>query len=150
VNNTLPPADPKVSARERFEDHRSDVSCARCHRLIDPLGAPFEMYDAIGNYRTMDGPRPVDSEGELTGTRNSDGPVKDAVELVARLAATDEVRECVARQWLRYALGRQEAPDEAPSVAEALRAFRESSYRIPALLVAIARSDAFRYQQVSP
>jgi hypothetical protein len=150
VNNSVAPADPKVSARERFEEHRSDVSCAKCHRLIDPLGAPFEMYDAIGNYRTMDGPEPVDSEGELRGTRNADGPVKNAVELARRLAGADEVRECVARQWLRYALGREETPEEAPSLQAAMKSFRDSGYRIPALLVGIAKSDAFRYQQVGP
>lgn len=150
VNNTLPPADSKVSTRERFEDHRADVSCAQCHRLIDPLGAPFEMFDAIGNLRTKDGPNPIDSEGELTGTRASDGPVKNAVELARRLATADEVRQCVARQWLRFALGREEAPAEATSLAAALKAFRASDYRIPALVVAIAKTDAFRYQQVSP
>jgi hypothetical protein len=149
VNNTLPPVDSKVSARERFEDHRADVSCAQCHRLIDPLGAPFEMFDAIGNFRTKDGPNPIDSEGELTGTRRSDGPVKNAVELARRLSTADEVRACVARQWLRFALGREEAPDEAPSFAAALEAFRASDYRIPALVVAITQTDAFRHQQVS-
>jgi hypothetical protein len=149
VNNTLPAADPKVSMRERFEEHRSDVSCARCHRLIDTLGAPFEMYDAIGNFRTMDGPAPVDSEGELRGTRASDGPVKNAVELVQRLASADEVRTCVAKQWLRFALGREESPEEGPSLQASLAVFRESGYRIPALLVGIAKSDAFRYQQVA-
>jgi hypothetical protein len=150
VNNTLPPTEAKVSARERFEEHRAEVSCAKCHRLIDPLGAPFEMFDAIGNYRTKDGPADVDSEGELTGTRNADGPVKNAVELARRLATADEVRECVARQWLRYALGREETPDEAPSLSAALAAFRASDYRIPALVVAITRTDAFRNQQVTP
>jgi hypothetical protein len=148
VNNTLPPADPKVSARERFEEHRAEVSCARCHRLIDPLGAPFEMFDAIGNLRTKDGPIPIDSEGELKGTRASDGPVKNAVELARRLATADEVRDCVARQWLRFALGREEVPDEARSLADAMRAFRASDYRIPVLAVAITRTDAFRFQQV--
>jgi hypothetical protein len=150
VNNTLPQADPKVSARERFEEHRSDVSCARCHRLIDPLGAPFEMYDGIGAYRTKDGPQPVDPEGELRGTARSDGPVKDAVELADRLAAAEEVRSCVARQWFRYALGRDEEGEDAASLQTASRAFRESGYRIPPLLLAIATSDAFRFQKVSP
>jgi hypothetical protein len=150
VNNTLPPADPKVSMRERFEEHRSDVSCAKCHRLIDPLGAPFEMFDAIGNYRTMDGPSPVDSEGEITGAGTADGPVKTAVELVDRLSKSDVVRECFARQWFRFALGREEAPDEAPSLSAAIKAFRESDFRIPSLIVAIAKTDAFRYQQVAP
>ena len=150
VNNTLPPTDSKVSARERFEEHRAEVSCAKCHRLIDPLGAPFEMFDAIGNFRTKDGPADVDSEGELTGTRNADGPVKNAAELARRLATADEVRECVARQWLRFALGREETPEEAPSLNAALAAFRASDYRIPALVVAITRTDAFRNQQVTP
>jgi hypothetical protein len=150
VNNTLPAADPKVSTRERFEEHRSDVSCARCHRLIDPLGAPFEMYDGIGNFRTNDGPAPVDSEGELKGTKHNDGPVNNAVELVHRLAQADEVRTCVARQWLRFALGREETPEEEPSLQAALEVFRGSGYRIPALVIAITKTDAFRYQQVSP
>jgi hypothetical protein len=150
VNNTLPPTDGKVSARERFEEHRAEVSCAKCHRLIDPLGAPFEMFDAIGNFRTKDGPADVDSEGELKGTRNADGPVKNAVELARRLAGADEVRECVARQWLRFALGREEAPEDGPSLSAALAAFRASDYRIPALVVAITKTDAFRNQQVMP
>ncbi|HXU83403.1 MAG TPA: DUF1588 domain-containing protein, partial [Polyangia bacterium] len=150
VNNTLPPTDAKVSARERFEEHRAEVSCAKCHRLIDPLGAPFEMFDAIGNFRTKDGPSDVDSEGELTGTKKNDGPVKNAAELARRLATADEVRECVVRQWFRFALGREEAPDEAPSLVAALTAFRAADYRIPALVVAIAQTDAFRNQQVSP
>jgi hypothetical protein len=150
VNNTLPPTDAKVSARERFEEHRAEVSCAKCHRLIDPLGAPFEMFDAIGNFRTKDGPADVDSEGELTGAGAADGPVKNAVELARRLATADAVRECVTRQWLRFALGREETPEEAPSLAQALAAFRASDYRIPALVVAITRTDAFRNQQVIP
>jgi hypothetical protein len=150
VNNTLPQADPKVSARERFEEHRSEVSCARCHRLIDPLGAPFEHFDGIGAWRTEDGPRPVDAEGELRGTEHADGPVKDAVELVAKLAASDEVRACVARQWFRFALGRDEVAEDAASIAAANAAFRDSGYRIPALVAAIASSDAFRYQTVRP
>ena len=150
VNNTLPPADPKVSARERFEEHRSDVGCSKCHKLIDPLGSPFETYDGIGNWRTKDGPRPVDSEGELTGTAKQDGPVKNAIELVGKLAASDEVRLCVAKQWLRYALGREDGDDDAASLEVAMRAFRGSDYRIPALIAAITTTDAFRYQQVIP
>jgi hypothetical protein len=150
VNNTLPQADPKVSMRERFEDHRSDVSCARCHRLIDPLGAPFEHYDGIGAWRSDDGPRPVDTEGELRGAGKTDGTVKDAIELVTRLATSDEVRACIARQWFRFALGRDEAPEDAASIAAATQVFRESGYRIPALVAAVAGSDAFRYEVVRP
>jgi hypothetical protein len=150
VNNTLPQADPKVSARERFEDHRSEVSCARCHKLIDPLGTPFEHYDGIGAWRTEDGPRPVDPEGEIRGAGKSDGTVKDAIDLVTKLAASDDVRACVARQWFRFALGRDEAPEDAASLGAIRRAFETSGHRVPALVVAIAESDAFRFERVRP
>jgi hypothetical protein len=147
VNNTLPRFDPKVSARERFEDHRAEVSCAKCHRLIDPLGIPFEGYDGIGAERTMDGPNPIDSTSELTGTKQHDGPVKNALELSQRLAASQEVRDCVALEWFRYALGREEGPADAASLGEIREIFKQSGYRVPALVAAIPLTDSFRYQQ---
>jgi hypothetical protein len=150
VNNTPPPLDPKVSMRERFEDHRSEVSCARCHRLIDPLGIPFESYDAIGALRTMDGPVPVDPSSELGGTAHSDGPVKNAEELAARLAGSDEVRDCLVTQWFRYALGRDVGPADATSLAQLRQTFRQAGSRIPVLIAAIPATDSFRYVEVTP
>ena len=150
VNNTLPQADPKVSTRERFEDHRLDFGCAKCHKLIDPLGIPFENYDGIGAWRTTDGPAPVDPTSEIEGTVASNGPVKDALELTRKLAGSNEVRDCVALQWFRYAIGRDEQPADDASLAQARRAFRESGYRVPALVGAIALTDSFRYQRTQP
>jgi hypothetical protein len=150
VNNTLPQADPKVSTRERFEDHRLDIGCAKCHKLIDPLGIPFENYDGIGAWRTTDGPAPVDPTSEIEGTAASNGPVKDALELSRKLAGSNEVRDCVALQWFRYAIGRDEQPADDASLAQARRAFRESGYKLPALVGAIALTDSFRYQRTQP
>ena len=73
---------------------------------MDPLGLAFEIYDGIGRFRTMDGSKPVDASGELKGTEASDGPVKNAIELMRKLARADEVQACMARQWFRYAFGR--------------------------------------------
>jgi hypothetical protein len=135
--------------RERFEDHRSEVSCSRCHRLIDPLGIPFENYDGIGAWRTMDGPAPVDPTSELTGTAKSDGDVKNAVELVERLAGSDEVRDCLVLQWFRYALGRDAGPADADSLGQLRRVFREAGGQVPTLVAAIPTVDAFRYVEAS-
>jgi hypothetical protein len=147
VNNTLPQADATTSVRERFEDHRADVGCSKCHRLIDPLGIPFENYDAIGAFRTMDGPAQVDPSSDLDGTSKANGPVKDAIELVDRLAAADEVRDCVALQWFRFGVGRDEKPEDDASLVAIRDRFRQSGNDIPALVAAIALSDAFRYQK---
>jgi len=72
----------------------------------------------------------------------------NAVELARLLAGADEVRDCVARQWMRFGLGRDDAPEDQPSLAAAVKAFKDGGARLPALLVSIARSDAFRYQKV--
>lgn len=58
-----PPAPPKnvpkiepdirgaTTIREQLARHRSDASCASCHRLIDPPGFALETYDVIGGWR---------------------------------------------------------------------------------------------------
>ena len=85
----------------------------------------------------------------LSQTRGLDGKTAaNAVELAKLLAGADEVRDCVARQWMRFGLGREDAAEDEPSLAAAMEAFKKDGARLPSLLMAIARSDAFRYQKV--
>jgi hypothetical protein len=112
---------------------------------MDPLGFSFEHYDGIGRYRTHDGANAVDSSSALVGTDN-DGPVADAVELLARLATTSEVRRCVARHWFRYAFGRPDSEQDQGTISEALTAFSAGDYRIADLLVALSTTNGFRYR----
>jgi hypothetical protein len=147
VNNDdkLPPA---ASARDRAAAHRADPRCAACHQLFDPIGFAFENFDAIGHWRTSDAAGPIDAKIELTDTRTLDGPVAGPLDLAQKLAGADEVRDCVARQWMRFALGREDRPDDAPSLNAAMKALKDGGGKIPDLLLAVARSDAFRYQRV--
>jgi hypothetical protein len=159
---TIPPPPPEVpdtdsklpvgaTAQERAAAHRDRPECKTCHELFDPLGFAFESYDAIGRYRTTEANgQPVDTRVMLTGTARLDGPVANAVELAQKLASADEVRDCVARQWMRFALGRNDSADDAPSLTLATKAFGDSGGKVSDLLVALARSDAFRYQKVVP
>ena len=39
-----------LSFRQRFEQHRSQATCAICHDKIDPLGFVLESYDANGEF----------------------------------------------------------------------------------------------------
>jgi hypothetical protein len=139
-----------ADARQRAAIHRDRPDCAACHSLFDPLGFAFETFDAIGRYRTTENGKPIDAHSEITATRALDGPVKDAVDLAGKLATSDEVRECVARQWLRFALGRVESDADLPSLDTAMKGFRDGGWKVGDLLVALARSDAFRFQKVKP
>jgi hypothetical protein len=139
-----------ASARERAAQHRQDAACAVCHDLFDPLGFAFENYDAMGRFRTSDGGKPVDAKVEITGTASLNGPVTGAVELVRKLAGSPEVKSCVAKQWLRFALGREDGVDEKTSLDGVVKTFNDSGGKLGDLLLAVVRSDAFRHRKVEP
>jgi hypothetical protein len=144
VNANPPVVNPSATTRQRFEQHRADPSCAGCHSLIDPVGFAFEHYDGMGLFRAADGALPIDATGSLTGT-DTDGPFKDGVELTRRFAASAQVRDCMATQWLRYAVRRDETDKDACSQAKIAAAFRENG-DLRQLVTAVVRSDAFRYK----
>jgi hypothetical protein len=146
VNNVVPPRTESSSTRERIMQHRADPGCAVCHDMIDPLGMAFENYDAIGAYRTMDGLGAVDASGSFTHTRDDlQGDFQDAVGMATMLAQASEVEDCVADQWLRFALGRVESLDDACSLVSIHEGFRAADGNIRTLLALIATSDAFKY-----
>src|SRR5688572_290447 len=138
----LKPPAPGITTRQRFEEH-SKTACASCHVLLDPIGFAFENYDGIGRYRTTDNGQPVDASGTLQLGSGAPVRFKDAVELMPALAAAEEVRSCMATQWARYLLRREESKGDMPSLEGVLKAFRASSYDMRELLVAIVSSDAF-------
>jgi len=146
VDAVIPKPDPNIPTRKRFEEHRADPQCAACHQLMDPLGIPFEIYDGIGKYRTIDGGEAVDATSALAGTDN-DGPVKDATELMKRLSQTSEVRRCMTQQWFRYVFGRMDTAGDGPAIDAALQAFGSSGHQIPDLLVALSTTNAFRFRR---
>jgi hypothetical protein len=142
---------PTATAKERSELHRRMPQCASCHAVFDPIGFAFEAYDAIGRYKTTDASgKPIDTVGNLTGTEKLDGDFPNAIALMKKLATADEVRGCVTKMWMRFGLGRSEDPrEDAASLAAAVKAIKDSG-SIPDMLIALARSDAFRHQKVNP
>ena len=49
----------------------------------------------------------------------------------------------MATQWMRYLIRREETKGDMPSLEAVQKAFRDSSYDMRELLVAIVSSDAF-------
>jgi len=143
VDDTPPDPDPNATTRERFAQHTEDPSCAGCHSLIDGIGFGFEAYDAIGQFREMDGNDVVDDLGEIVGGDDASGTFEGAIELSNRLVESSISRHCVANQWFRFALGRMEGDADAPLLDEIYADF-DASHDLRDLIVAIAQSDAFR------
>ena len=55
--------------RERLTAHRTDPTCAGCHKLMDPIGLALENFDSDAGYRTTENGQPIDTSGELDGVR---------------------------------------------------------------------------------
>lgn len=141
-----------ATAKERSEQHRRDPMCSSCHSVFDPVGFTFEGYDTVGRFRTTDATgKPLDTIGKLEGTGKPglDGEYPDAIALMKKLGASPDVKECMTRMWLRFGLGRAEDPDDKVSLEAAYKVIKDSG-KIPDMLIALARSDAFRHQKVKP
>ncbi|MEM7233663.1 MAG: DUF1588 domain-containing protein, partial [Planctomycetota bacterium] len=89
--------------------------------------------------------RPIDASGELVGTGDAklDGPVKNAADLLNRLAESGRVRQSFVRHAFRYFMGRNETLDDSPTLMAADRAYVESDGSFEALLVSLLASDSF-------
>lgn len=145
-----PSVDPNATTREQFAEHTSEPACAGCHALIDPLGFPFEHYDAVGRWRDDENGLPIDASGEIAGVSDPDllGPVDDAVQMAERLAGSSDFTECMTTQWMTFALGRVPDPDlDACSLSQAGQVVAQTG-DVQDLLVAIVLSDAFRHRVV--
>jgi hypothetical protein len=147
VNTALPvlSTDAHQTTRQQLEQSHVASSCATCHDAIDGIGFGFEHFDAVGQWRTTDLGIAVDDSGELRGT-DIDGPFHGAVELGQKLASSQQVRRCVSTQVLRYALAVTRTEVKPCMVDGVARAFDASGEDLSELLVAVVKSDAFRYR----
>ncbi len=142
----VPPAAPPpgVSTREQYAMHGQNACAQGCHSLFDGLGFAFEHYDAIGRYRADDGGKPVDASGAVKPPSGGAAlPFQDAIQMMGLLATAPDTRDCVSRQWMRFALGRREVDGDGASLAGALGGFKVGDGDIRGLIVALAKSHSF-------
>lgn len=145
VNDVVQPPTADTTTRERLEQHRSDPACAGCHVLIDEFGFAFEAYDAIGRFRSFDGPSPVDTSGNVVGT-SFDGAYQGAPELMEKLATSPEFSACMVTQWFRYALRRRDTTEDACALHSIAETWTTSGGRLADLVIALVQSESFRYR----
>ncbi len=164
------PEDPHKTFRERVESVTSDATCWKCHKQMNPLGLAFEMYDDFGRYRTQESlehpdnllksgngkssfdvykTAPIVSTGRLEGTGDSelDGDVKDALDIIGRLARSDRVRQSIIRHAFRFFMGRNEMLSDSRTLIDADRAYVESGGSFQAVIVSLLTSDSFMYRK---
>jgi hypothetical protein len=141
------------TTRQKFEEHDKLACTQGCHNVIEPYGFAFEHFDGIGQYRMVEHIDPANPSATLpvdsTTTVTVDGQahaIQDAIGLGQVLAHSQQVYGCFATQWLRYAVGRVDTPDDQASINQALGAFAAAQYNVRDLIVALVTSRTFRYR----
>jgi mono/diheme cytochrome c family protein len=166
VDAQLPIA-PEKTLRERMAVTQ-EAYCWQCHRLMNRVGLPFEMYDHFGRYRETEAVldpeatkknvdakgkplgdvlkgAPVDATGGLEFTLDAElkGEVKNAVDMLHKFADSEFVEQVFVRHAFRYWMGRNETLGDAPSLQAAHRAYRESGGSMKALIASLLSSESF-------
>lgn len=126
------------TARERLTAHRTEPTCAGCHRIVDPPGLALENFDGAGQYRVNENGAAIDPGGDLDSQHFS-----DAAGLGRALHDDPVASACLVNSVYRYAVGRTIAPGERDWMKWLAKAFAEDGYRLPDLMRRIALSRAF-------
>lgn len=164
------PEDHDKTFRERVEAVTQQEECWKCHKQMNPLGLPFEVFDDFGRYRVNEPleseenliakptkkngsptykTKPVSTLGALSGTGDAalDGEVEDPYELIDRLAKSERVRQSIIRHAFRFFMGRNEMLSDSQTLIDADRAYVESGGSFKAVVVSLLSSDSFIYRK---
>ena len=132
------------SLRERMEQHRLKPECATCHEKMDPIGFAFEHFNAVGQWREVDGGFPIDASGELPDGTRFDG----ARELVRQLKTRDTFVLCVIEKMLTFALGRGLEYYDKCTIDNIHQDLRDHSLAFQTLVESIVLSESFQQRQL--
>ena len=151
-----------TTIREQLAKHRSQESCAACHRNINPAGFALESFDVMGGwrdrYRAIGGGEavkgtghnglefhfglgpPVDPSGELPDGRR----FRDVRELRQLLLRDEEVlARNLAQQLLVYATGAPIHFSDRAALAQILAHTSKEGYGVRSLIHEIVQSEMF-------
>jgi hypothetical protein len=126
--------------RARLEAHRTNPSCASCHKIFEPMGLAMENFDAVGAWRTEDAGSLIDPTGVTNDGTSLEG-VHSLRELTLRNG--DLFAQVVTEKLLTYAIGRGLSYEDMPLLRSITRNAAEDDYRFSSLLMGVIQSPAF-------
>jgi hypothetical protein len=130
-----------LTVREKLASHRENEACATCHNVIDPPGFAFEMFDAVGKWRSSyANGKKVDSSGELRG----DAFVGS--ERFKNVVLRDKPRfvRAFVEHTMKYALGRQLDFVDQPDIRQVADLVAKQDFRFRAVITEVVLSGLFR------
>jgi hypothetical protein len=138
-----------LTTRELIDQIHVQPQCQACHNTLDPPGFALEWFDQIGNVRTMDNGKPVDTSGTMVNAGDLNGSFANGDEFLSRVGKSSTVRNCFAQQFLEHALSGEVstsvATNDQCSVTRVGAEFAKSGDLVD-LVGLVAVSDSFRFR----
>jgi hypothetical protein len=154
--------------REIIDAHKTNESCNKCHRSIDPIGLALENYDALGGWRDryqeiyqiaddemeskVEGDVPsetfaletfIDASGMLPDGTALSGPK----EIKEYLFANRELfTRCLTTKLFEYGTGREPSLGDRRVIDQIVSREPESGYGMIDLIKALIQSESFFVQ----
>lgn len=136
-----------MTLRQRTELHRTDPSCASCHKVLDPIGFGLENFDAIGRWRDKDDSgAAIDASGELPGGKRFSTPSQLKRIIAGR---TDDFSRNLTGRLLAYALCRQLEGYDEIVVDQITAAVAKDGHRMQTLVIGVVTSYPFTHRRLS-
>jgi hypothetical protein len=133
------------TARQRLEAHRTEATCAGCHKIMDPVGLSMENFDTIGGFRMTENGAPIDASGELDNVK-----FPDVIGLGKTVRDNPSATACIVNRVYEFGAGHKPTKSESVWLNQTLAAdFKSSGYKFTGLLRDIATSDSF-YRTTAP
>src|SRR5215470_10461100 len=130
-----------TSERERIEEHRSNPTCAACHKIMDPIGLALENFDGAGQWRTMDSGFSIDASSQMVDGTPLDGP---STLRKAMLSRPEAVVGTMTQKLMMYGIGRETTYNDMPVVRAIMRAAEPNRYTFSDLVLGVVRSAPFQ------
>jgi hypothetical protein len=168
--NSLPPGSldpPPPSAvettRQRYARKTENALCNTCHSQFNDIGFVLESFDALGRFRTTEkvfdekngmllAELPIDARAVARVELDDSRPVAGPAELNQRIAESKKVEACLAANYFRYVLRRDEgaASSDGCVIADLAAALAQPEVGLAEVWKRIATTPAFRRRKVAP
>ena len=128
--------------REMMEIHRKNPDCRGCHARMDPIGLGLENFNALGQFRTRENGKPIDTSGQLvTGEKFND--VAALKDLLASQRKQDFYR-CISEKLLTYAIGRGVEYYDSTTISLLTERMEKNNGQLRELIQGIVESAPFQ------
>jgi hypothetical protein len=128
--------------REMMEIHRKNPDCRGCHARMDPIGLGLENFNALGQFRTRENGKPIDTSGQLvTGEKFND--VAALKDLLASQRKQDFYR-CISEKLLTYAIGRGVEYYDSTTISLLTERMAKNNGQLRELIQGIVESAPFQ------